>query len=307
MCSKIESYRAGSALAMLPLLPMLLLAGSTIAVARPALAEDGASQTAPHSQARFGVLDPGENAVRQAGDADRARNTEERLPGFPPERPDRRFAGPRPGGPAQRLGAATVSWTDRFAERRVPAGAAARKANRRPAVCLRGAEVMPPESMAACLSDLHLWQEETAAKAAYAWRGARDAQACWPNASGGSAMTELTRRAVVGGLGGLVGLAAGKAHAASDWPSRTITIVHGFPAGGPSERRRPPHGRRTAKGARAAGHRRTAAGRLRYQRGGLRRPRRARRLHAHGRFRRVTPARRRRSPTCPTARSTISP
>ncbi len=48
-------------------------------------------------------------------------------------------------------------------------------------------------------------------------------------------MTELTRRAVVGGLGGLVGLAAGKAHAASDWPSRTITIVHGFPAGGPSD------------------------------------------------------------------------
>lgn len=54
MCSKIESYRAGSALAMLPLLPMLLLAGSTIAVARPALAEDGASQTAPHSQANSG-------------------------------------------------------------------------------------------------------------------------------------------------------------------------------------------------------------------------------------------------------------
>jgi tripartite-type tricarboxylate transporter receptor subunit TctC len=45
-------------------------------------------------------------------------------------------------------------------------------------------------------------------------------------------MTELTRRAVVGGL---AGIAAGKAHAQSDWPSRTITIVHGFPAGGPSD------------------------------------------------------------------------
>ena len=44
-------------------------------------------------------------------------------------------------------------------------------------------------------------------------------------------MTELTRRAVVGGL---AGLAINKADAASDWPLRTITIVHGFPAGGPS-------------------------------------------------------------------------
>ena len=51
MCGKIERYRAGSALAMLPLLQMLGLAGSAIAVARPALAEDGASKTAPHVQA----------------------------------------------------------------------------------------------------------------------------------------------------------------------------------------------------------------------------------------------------------------
>jgi len=45
-------------------------------------------------------------------------------------------------------------------------------------------------------------------------------------------MTELTRRAVVGGL---AGLAVSKADAESDWPSRTITIIHGFPAGGPSD------------------------------------------------------------------------
>jgi tripartite-type tricarboxylate transporter receptor subunit TctC len=45
-------------------------------------------------------------------------------------------------------------------------------------------------------------------------------------------MTELTRRAVIGGL---AGLAVSKAYAESDWPSRTITIIHGFPAGGPSD------------------------------------------------------------------------
>ena len=44
-------------------------------------------------------------------------------------------------------------------------------------------------------------------------------------------MTELTRRAVVGGL---AGVAVGNAHAQAAWPSRTITIMHGFPAGGPS-------------------------------------------------------------------------
>jgi len=44
-------------------------------------------------------------------------------------------------------------------------------------------------------------------------------------------MTALTRRAVVGGL---AGLAAGRAYA-DDWPSRTITIIHGFAAGGPSD------------------------------------------------------------------------
>src|ERR1700680_2077391 len=43
---------------------------------------------------------------------------------------------------------------------------------------------------------------------------------------------KFTRRAVVGGL---AGLAASKAHAEADWPTRTITIIHGFPAGGPSD------------------------------------------------------------------------
>jgi tripartite-type tricarboxylate transporter receptor subunit TctC len=46
---------------------------------------------------------------------------------------------------------------------------------------------------------------------------------------------KLTRRAVVGGLGGLAGLAVTRAYAEADWPTRTITIIHGFPAGGPSD------------------------------------------------------------------------
>jgi tripartite-type tricarboxylate transporter receptor subunit TctC len=46
---------------------------------------------------------------------------------------------------------------------------------------------------------------------------------------------KLTRRAVVGGLGGLAGLAVTRAHAEADWPTRTITVIHGFPAGGPSD------------------------------------------------------------------------
>jgi len=45
---------------------------------------------------------------------------------------------------------------------------------------------------------------------------------------------KLTRRTMIGGLGGLATLAAGNA-AAADWPSHTITIIHGFPAGGPSD------------------------------------------------------------------------
>jgi tripartite-type tricarboxylate transporter receptor subunit TctC len=44
---------------------------------------------------------------------------------------------------------------------------------------------------------------------------------------------KLTRRAVVGGLA--AGLTAPSARAEADWPTRTITIIHGFPAGGPSD------------------------------------------------------------------------
>jgi tripartite-type tricarboxylate transporter receptor subunit TctC len=52
-------------------------------------------------------------------------------------------------------------------------------------------------------------------------------------ASGGeTSMTRLTRRAVVGGLAGLT---VSRAYAESNWPARTITIIHGFPAGGPSD------------------------------------------------------------------------
>jgi tripartite-type tricarboxylate transporter receptor subunit TctC len=45
-------------------------------------------------------------------------------------------------------------------------------------------------------------------------------------------MAGLTRRAQTGGL---VGLAATRASAATEWPARTITIMHGFPPGGPSD------------------------------------------------------------------------
>jgi tripartite-type tricarboxylate transporter receptor subunit TctC len=44
---------------------------------------------------------------------------------------------------------------------------------------------------------------------------------------------KLTRRAVVGGL--TASFAATGARAETEWPSRTITIIHGFPAGGPSD------------------------------------------------------------------------
>jgi tripartite-type tricarboxylate transporter receptor subunit TctC len=45
-------------------------------------------------------------------------------------------------------------------------------------------------------------------------------------------MAGLTRRVLTGGL---VGLAATRAGAAAEWPARTITIMHGFPPGGPSD------------------------------------------------------------------------
>jgi tripartite-type tricarboxylate transporter receptor subunit TctC len=43
---------------------------------------------------------------------------------------------------------------------------------------------------------------------------------------------KFTRRAVVGGL---AAFAAGRASAEPEWPTRTITVIHGFPAGGPSD------------------------------------------------------------------------
>ncbi len=48
-------------------------------------------------------------------------------------------------------------------------------------------------------------------------------------------MIKLTRRTVVGGFAGFAGFAGSKARAASEWPSRPITIIHGFPPGGPSD------------------------------------------------------------------------
>jgi tripartite-type tricarboxylate transporter receptor subunit TctC len=44
---------------------------------------------------------------------------------------------------------------------------------------------------------------------------------------------KFTRRAVVAGLAGVSLI--GKASAEADWPTRTVTIIHGFPAGGPSD------------------------------------------------------------------------
>src|SRR5215813_4135043 len=48
---------------------------------------------------------------------------------------------------------------------------------------------------------------------------------------GGRTMAALTRRALTGGL---VGLAVAPVRAA-EWPSRAITIMHGYPPGGPSD------------------------------------------------------------------------
>jgi tripartite-type tricarboxylate transporter receptor subunit TctC len=45
--------------------------------------------------------------------------------------------------------------------------------------------------------------------------------------------TELTRRSAIAGA--LATLAAAPAHANPDWPDRPITIMHGFPAGGPTD------------------------------------------------------------------------
>jgi hypothetical protein len=63
----------------------------------------GARWREPHRAAltgRFRVLDQAENAVRQAADADGARNAAGRLLDIRPERPARRLAGTRPDGSA---------------------------------------------------------------------------------------------------------------------------------------------------------------------------------------------------------------
>src|ERR1041385_8081686 len=45
-------------------------------------------------------------------------------------------------------------------------------------------------------------------------------------------MAALTRRALTGGL---AGLALTTRAVAAEWPARALTIVHGFPPGGPSD------------------------------------------------------------------------
>jgi hypothetical protein len=57
MLINIQSFRAGSISAVLPLLPVLVFAASAIAVAAPAQAQ-GAVQTAPGSQAGSGYWTP---------------------------------------------------------------------------------------------------------------------------------------------------------------------------------------------------------------------------------------------------------
>jgi hypothetical protein len=88
MRSKIEAYGAGSALAILPLLPMLALAAWVIAATRPALAENGASQNAPHSQADSGYWTP-----------EKMRSAKPLMPTVPGT-PESRSAVSRPSGPA---------------------------------------------------------------------------------------------------------------------------------------------------------------------------------------------------------------
>ena len=50
-------------------------------------------------------------------------------------------------------------------------------------------------------------------------------------------MTAVTRRTLLGSVAGFVVIAAPRARAANDatWPSRTVTIIHGFPPGGPTD------------------------------------------------------------------------
>src|SRR4030088_885190 len=50
---------------------------------------------------------------------------------------------------------------------------------------------------------------------------------------GGTPVTRLTRRTVI--AGSLATLVTVPAHANPDWPDRPITVVHGFPPGGPTD------------------------------------------------------------------------
>jgi hypothetical protein len=54
MLINIQCFRAGLVSVILSFLPMLVLVISTVVVVQPALAQNGASQTAPPSQARPG-------------------------------------------------------------------------------------------------------------------------------------------------------------------------------------------------------------------------------------------------------------
>src|SRR6266571_6037511 len=49
----------------------------------------------------------------------------------------------------------------------------------------------------------------------------------------GTAMTKLTRRIAI--AGGLSTLMAAPARSNPEWPDRPITMVHGFPPGGPTD------------------------------------------------------------------------
>src|SRR5437588_8550500 len=58
----------------------------------------------------------------------------------------------------------------------------------------------------------------------------RNARAC---AEGARRMNELDRRSLIAAA--LAALVASPARSNPDWPARPITIVHGFPAGGPTD------------------------------------------------------------------------
>ena len=58
MLINIQCFRAGLVSAILSFVPMLVLVISTVVVARPTLAQNGASQTAPPSQPGFGYWTP---------------------------------------------------------------------------------------------------------------------------------------------------------------------------------------------------------------------------------------------------------